>query len=304
MKTRIEIQQRSAVSDPPSICRKRTASSGFTLLEMLAAVTITMILVLILSSVFNQTSRAWTRSGNQMETYANARVAIDCISRDVASSVVNGVYDFLGDSNNVAFVAADGTAFLQMNLSEVLYTYDPIDQTLSRWNTSFRSLGVPDPNDVLLANGYVQQPFCPLNPYREWNVQECKGWTATKAPDWAATMKSGGVLMDKVLLFRLEYFTNAPNAEESYPTNYWNSTASGISGWRGPGEDLPPSQSYMNDAGGAHAPAGIRITLRTIDDRSYERLTNNITDEATQSNLVNTAAREFVAFATIQNYRK
>lgn len=62
---------------------------GFTLLEILAAATILSILMLILFSFFEQTTRAWQGSEKKIDAYREARAALYFLARDLQSMVVD-----------------------------------------------------------------------------------------------------------------------------------------------------------------------------------------------------------------------
>lgn len=62
---------------------------GFSLVEVLIAITILSFLVVLLSLLVSGVSRAWTSGDQQAETFQNGRAILDLISRDLSQAVIS-----------------------------------------------------------------------------------------------------------------------------------------------------------------------------------------------------------------------
>ena len=60
----------------------RVHPEGFTLLELMTALAITSMLVVMLFAAFNQASKAWTTAENRVETFTQARAALDFMAKE------------------------------------------------------------------------------------------------------------------------------------------------------------------------------------------------------------------------------
>ena len=62
---------------------------GFTLVEMLVAVSITILVVALLGRVLTGTSAQWQRSNQQIDAFRDSRAALDAITRDFQNAALN-----------------------------------------------------------------------------------------------------------------------------------------------------------------------------------------------------------------------
>lgn len=69
---------------------KRAKRPGFTLVEVLAAMTVLMIIVLMLGRIFRDSTNAWTIGTRQMEDNLNGRAVMDFIARDISQAMIRG----------------------------------------------------------------------------------------------------------------------------------------------------------------------------------------------------------------------
>jgi prepilin-type N-terminal cleavage/methylation domain-containing protein len=105
--------------------RAASASLGFTLLELLVAMAILALMVAMLFAAFGQASRGWLQAENRVETFTQARAALDFMSRELAQAIATTNISFLGGVNNVAFVAPVSTDTNDVvDLLEVVYRLD------------------------------------------------------------------------------------------------------------------------------------------------------------------------------------
>lgn len=72
----------------------RRAAEAFTLLEVLVSVTILAVLLLILMSMVDGATRLWRQSENSVDSYREARAALNVIAADLASIHVSSNTNF------------------------------------------------------------------------------------------------------------------------------------------------------------------------------------------------------------------
>lgn len=86
---------------------------GFSLIEILVAFGIMAILTIVLASVFNSASKAFSITDKKTELYQNARIVLDQISREVRTAMVYNVgtkYGFHIRAGDTYFPPLDGLA--------------------------------------------------------------------------------------------------------------------------------------------------------------------------------------------------
>lgn len=76
---------------------------GFTLIELLVAMAILMIIVLMLSNLFQQSTRAWDTGMRQTEVGLQARAAIHMIQRELSGAIYtsSGNFQVVNDEGNL-----------------------------------------------------------------------------------------------------------------------------------------------------------------------------------------------------------
>jgi type II secretory pathway component PulJ len=124
--------------------KEQKDTGGFTLLELLTATAISSMLVIMLLGVFNQASKAWTAGEDQTEVYQTARAVLDLMARDFSENRTIRRYEFMGDTNSVAFYTAVGLSTGRTDVMYVEYEWLPFARTLKRTKKNH----VLDPNSV------------------------------------------------------------------------------------------------------------------------------------------------------------
>ena len=78
------------------------SGSGFTLVELLAAMAVFALLLGVGMQMISSTARTTNASAKRMETASMSRIALDRIERDVANAILNGgaTMMYFGDSSN------------------------------------------------------------------------------------------------------------------------------------------------------------------------------------------------------------
>ena len=67
--------------------RPRRRAAGFTIVEMLVAMTVTLILVVALMRIFTATANTWQRGEAQVDAYREARGALQLMARDLSATM-------------------------------------------------------------------------------------------------------------------------------------------------------------------------------------------------------------------------
>lgn len=101
--------------------------AGYTLIELLTSMVILGVMMALLFSVFDQVNKAWLEGESRVETFTQARAALDLMSRELSQAIATNTIVFHGETNRVFFVApvsinpAD-----QADLCQVGYGLDPV----------------------------------------------------------------------------------------------------------------------------------------------------------------------------------
>jgi prepilin-type N-terminal cleavage/methylation domain-containing protein len=78
---------KSVVCGLRSVVCRRQAAVGFTLIELLVAMAILMVIVLMLSNLFQQSTRAWSTGMQQTTIGLEARAVLNMIQKDVSMAL-------------------------------------------------------------------------------------------------------------------------------------------------------------------------------------------------------------------------
>jgi len=109
----------------------RFTTSGFTLLELLASVSILVIISSMLFMAYNQASKAWLLAEKRVEVAQQARAALELFTRDLSQAVLQSNSTkrlrIAGQANWISFLAAPVNT--RTNQPEVLITYQQVDST-------------------------------------------------------------------------------------------------------------------------------------------------------------------------------
>lgn len=80
------------------IRRFNAGGHGFTLLEMLVAVTVLTIIMGIIFVMIQQTAKIYKQTGGQIEAFRSARNAFESITRNLSLATLNNYYDYVDSS--------------------------------------------------------------------------------------------------------------------------------------------------------------------------------------------------------------
>lgn len=114
-----------------------SARRGFSLIEVLVAMTILVVIVLIVARVFQQTGLAWSIGLRRANTQASTRAVVGSLSRDLASAV-----------DPATFLPMDGEGNVDLTKADELNEQISVDgNTLSFW--TLRTPGDDDPTAAM-----------------------------------------------------------------------------------------------------------------------------------------------------------
>ena len=112
----------------------KTSKYGFSLLELLAAVSIMTVLVSMLYTMFNTSTKVWEKTESKTEMLQNARILLDRVSNDLSTATVNPEknINFHAFENGVLFVSKaiyrNGSTAVN-GFQETAYLYSDNDGT-------------------------------------------------------------------------------------------------------------------------------------------------------------------------------
>lgn len=129
---------------------------GFTLVEMLIALTILAMIVTSTFTIFRSASRSWQKGERRSERYHSARVAIGKMSTEISQAVISekGLGKFIGDKEEISFVSFVSTASGIFELTEVEYWIDADRRLLMRNEDTEPdyNFSTHDHSDILVGN--------------------------------------------------------------------------------------------------------------------------------------------------------
>jgi type II secretory pathway pseudopilin PulG len=248
-----------------------SSEAGFTILELLASMTLLLLMVGFLAVVFNAASTAWRQGEHDVDRAQTARATVDLLARDLSQAIVSTNLPFYGNVNSVAFVAPVNNDPNAADLAEVVYVLENAQapyKLVRRLTTS--------------AN---------LN----WDVYSNPG-------NWPATTEFESVVSDAIINFSLTYYyaNGLLTPTTGSVPSFWNSTPI-QSSWTDPvlGAMGPQQGDGMMTN---MPPAFVNIHLEVTDSRTATllgSLTNSASSSVAYANLTNRATRSFDAYIKI-----
>ncbi len=122
----------------------RHTRRGFTLIEVLTAITIALLIVGAVSAIFSQATRIFASAQGRLQIDQQARAVFDLLERDLQGAVIvnTGAGDryFYGNGTTLQFLTTTGSAGAEdhaaytydVDLVEVLYHFDETGKKLHR----------------------------------------------------------------------------------------------------------------------------------------------------------------------------
>ncbi|MGD0650813.1 MAG: hypothetical protein ABSA97_06700 [Verrucomicrobiia bacterium] len=301
--------QRSAVSDQLSEC-----SRAFTLFELLASIGILAILSALLFAAFNQASKAWLQSESRVETFQQARAALDYISKELSQAIVTSNITFLGSSGSVAFVAPVNDGTNAVDLMEIVY----------RLSVPAPNPALPDPLHIFVDGtgiwpkklvrrasyfaalpiegwDYGQGASCLVTGFKPWDFYVNPTTALRPNPDWPETSATNRIAVLAENITYLQFLFVDANGNPPSP-NYWNSnSALPSASWSHELNTPIPPASLINDTVVMtnRAPAGVYVTIGVMDSRTVARWQTLTYNSPDWNRLFNQGTRYFTTFVAI-----
>ena len=316
--------------------RQPHSHSGFTLVELLASIAILALVGALLFAVFNQATKAWLQGESRVETFTQARAALDFMAREISQAIV---------TNNLSFVAMEDDSIIlsttppqtlpQGNLAFIATVGDPIKDGMDLVEVVYRLSRVkpPDPPGVSEASMGVSSapffftdhapgpyklirrvsPFSALaascRDYGNFQDGTTVPWDFYTSPaTWMQTSWRLGtaVLATNIVSLTFQFQDASGNWTVDSAANrpFWNSTSSPAWQTELGGSGVPPAASVKGPALStdmlAHAPALVVITMTMLDSRAAARYGVAPNDTARQQ-IINESARTFTTSVAIPN---
>jgi uncharacterized protein (TIGR02599 family) len=102
--------QRSALNLPSFCCRSKN-DSGFTLVEMMVAITVLAVILATISAILLEITRAWKSSSGTTESFRDTRAAFEAMTRTISHATLNTYYDYV-DANGNFRTPANASTFV------------------------------------------------------------------------------------------------------------------------------------------------------------------------------------------------
>lgn len=296
-----------------NIYTRRNRPTGFTLIEVMTSMAILLIMLGFLFSAFNQTTKAWLQGENRVETFQQARAALDMLGRELAQAMANTNMPFYGNSDSIAFIApvSDNVSNV-VDLMEVVYRLNYLQKGAADPLGLFNNTNnVPPFKLVRRATGFTNTVSAcwdygngvtcgTASPY---DFYTNKDWPETGDPSNAVAVA------ENVIRLGFEYVDIKTNLAINSRGFYWNSTPTDPVWFN----EIGPNVGIKH-TGGANllymtnrAPLGVRIYLDVIDSRGVRALQAllsagpSATNTAAYKNIMTNNVHYFQTYVAIPN---
>jgi prepilin-type N-terminal cleavage/methylation domain-containing protein len=184
----------------PTVDTKRSSEQGFTLLEIVIAVTLVALMAVALWSVFRISLTSWSRGSEFIDAHQRHRTVLDLVNRQIASTygpiapvdlqTGGAVYPiFFGQSDSLQFVSLSSLRFMD-NPGLTLVSYDVIHSeqgyTLVEREEQYRGLdpsriSIFDRNDEIVTPVFENLISFSFEYFDGGSNQRPSGWV----PEWS-----------------------------------------------------------------------------------------------------------------------
>jgi prepilin-type N-terminal cleavage/methylation domain-containing protein len=289
----------------------RNTEGGFTLLELLAAMAVLAVMIVMLFAAFSQASHAWLLGESRVETFGQARAALDFMAKELSQAIVTSNITFLADRRDLAFVAPVNQGTNAVDLMEVVYRLGiPSSSSANPDPGGFFTNAVNAwPKKLVRRTSHFGAPFNEGWDYGQGQVCLTPPWDfygPTPNHNWPETsaFSRTAVLADNVMSISFQFFDAVGslgqsywNSDPTFPPAFWShELALGIAaGTAGPaGIGGTPMMSNR-------APAAVQITIGLIDGKAAVRLQGLGTLSAAFVNITNETVKYFSTLVAIPN---
>lgn len=266
---------------------------AFTLVELLVALSITVILVLMLTSVVAATLGAWSQGRNRLDTYSNARQVIGRLSDELSAAIAVPSPNFVEFSENLSI-----TSFLtggptptpspqptpQRGRSENVFFVTPYPNLTAGdlCVVAYRHIDTDDSPQHTNSHT-LQRAF--LDSQTAWSIGTQRFQSNAYATLPWRTIATG------VLEFEIQAYSQYVLDNNKLPILSWNSIT-------GPDPSDPHYESSDNTIVG-NAPRQILIRIKVIDDRTAAKIVGLVPGNSLYDQVVSRSAREFTATVSL-----
>ena len=286
--------------------------AGFTLLELLAAMAILLIMTALLFQAFGQASRGWLQAENRVETFSQARAVLDFMSKEISQAIVNSNITFLGDANDIAFVAPVNTGTNAVDLVEVVYRLSLPSKAApgaADPGSNFVDNATTWPKRLVRRTSHFGAPTTECWNYGSGASGSAPPWdfygSPNPNPNWPETSDSNrtAVLAENVMSITFQYY----DATNSIVQSYWNSDVMPTTAWQNelptaiPTGTLGPGGPGFAPVMTNRSPASVQITLTMIDSKAAALRKTVAVGSPGFMNITNQALRTFSTFVAIPN---
>ncbi|MCG3148750.1 MAG: hypothetical protein PCFJNLEI_02197 [Verrucomicrobiae bacterium] len=277
-------------------------STGFTLVELLAAMVVLALLMSIIFGIFNQASKAWILAESRTENFQGSRAALDIMCRELEGAMVGVRTNANGTQTRVNLVTFEnsGAAAIPTGSGTITPTFA----------TGYGNLSVTSPNDAIFfitqapdskssSSDYIDLAECgyfvgfstatsgnggiPRGYYGLFRHYARSSATASwdffgNTANWWSTVQAVKTpFLDNVIRFELRYEYANPDVGVTNGTSIvenWNTTSGG------------PLSSIVPDPT-TQLPRAFHLRLSVIDRRYAARLAVILNNGSLGSNLNN-----------------
>src|SRR2546427_492634 len=102
---------------------------AFTLIELLASMAILGLIVVMLLGVFQQTSKAWLRGESHVETFTQARAALDFMCRELSQAIATDKISFFAQQDTTPLGNPPAASQITLHLDNVAFIASVGDST-------------------------------------------------------------------------------------------------------------------------------------------------------------------------------
>jgi len=239
----------------------RPRKQGFTLAELLVALAITAVLVLLLVNVVSAVLKAWQQGRNQIDTFANARQALNRIADEIKGAMASPSPNQIEFSENVA--SLQSTPAPQQGVSEIIFFVAPYP------NRSVGDLCVIAYRHNSTTHE-LQRAF--VDSQNAWSGSPKYRSSGYSNLQWRTVARG-------VLEFEVQSYSQTDLDSTTSPT---------------------PTPADWNSVGGratmlGNTPRELLIRIKVVDDKTLPKLAGLSAGNATYDRLVTQAGREFTA---------
>lgn len=109
----------------------RGAGPAFTLVEMLVSMTVLSIIVILLVTMTDQTTKVWRNASGKIEAFRNARGAFESVTQTVSQATLNTYYDYFDASGNRVNQSTTAEPAKYDRYSELHFISGPANQVMN-----------------------------------------------------------------------------------------------------------------------------------------------------------------------------